>query len=120
MFHRVAVTLATAGAATLLGLATAAQPAQAAPGAPQPVFYTGADLTGAQTVVDTDDTSCHNLGEAALSAVNWSDVDVYAYYNADCQSGLPGQSGDTYFVLGSLHSARFAAPVLSYRVVRNG
>lgn len=112
--------LAVAGAAAALAW-PAATPAGAAEYPGWGIsLYSGADLTGTRTVVDLDDSGCHTLSEAALSAVDVSDADLYAYYNTDCRTGLPGQSGDSYFIVGSLHTAQFPLPVLSYRVVRNG
>ncbi|MCZ9338173.1 hypothetical protein NGM37_10335, partial [Streptomyces sp. TRM76130] len=72
-----------------------------------------------QAVVDLDGTSCHNLSEPALSAVGVSDPDLYVYDNPACRTGLPGRSGDSYFIVGSLHSAEFALSVVSYRVVHD-
>ncbi|GGS55537.1 hypothetical protein AB0E75_13130 [Streptomyces griseoviridis] len=113
------LTTAVLGAATLAGLTVTGQPASATAFPWGISLYTGSGLTGTQTVVDLDDTSCHNLSEPALSAVDVSDSDLYAYYNPDCRTGLPGQSGDSYVIVGSLHSAEFALPVVSYRVVHN-
>lgn len=53
---------------------------------------------------------------AALSAVNIAPVDVEVYYKPGCETGLPGRTGDTYFVLGSLHQANFSFAAVSYRV----
>ncbi|CAL9378570.1 hypothetical protein C1708_06050 [Streptomyces sp. DH-12] len=110
---------AVLGAATLAGLTATDQSASAAAFPWGISLYTGSGLTGTQTVVDLDDTSCHNLSAPALSAVDVSDSDLYAYYNPGCRTGLPGQSGDSYFIVGSLHSAEFPLPVVSYRVVHN-
>ncbi|MFF8593846.1 hypothetical protein ACF061_20830 [Streptomyces sp. NPDC015220] len=105
--------------AVLLGVAAAAQPAAAASYPWGISLCTGSGGTGTRTEVDLNDTSCHDLSEPALSAVDVSDSDLYAYFNADCRTGLPGKSGDAYFIVGSLHSAEFPLPVVSYRVVHN-
>ncbi|MET8564055.1 hypothetical protein ABZV75_27085 [Streptomyces flaveolus] len=110
---------AAAGAITLLTWATATQPASAAPYPWGISLYTGEGLTGTRTVVDLDDTSCHNLSEPALSGVDVSDSDLYAYYDPDCRTGLPGSDGDSCYILGSLHTGEFSLPVVSYRVVHN-
>jgi hypothetical protein len=80
-------------------------------------FFSGKNLTGTRTVVDLEVSSCQNLSRPALSAVNISEADVYVYYNADCRPGLPGTAGDSYFALGSLHSAQFPYAAVSYRVI---
>ncbi|MFE6894435.1 hypothetical protein [Streptomyces sp. NPDC057694] len=119
MAHRISPALAMTGSVVALMCAIAAQPASAADSW-QVAFYTGTGQTGTASVPSLDDTSCHNLNTPALSARNYSDVDIQAYYNADCKTGAPGQGGDGYFALGSLHTANFPYPVVSYRVVHTG
>ncbi|MGK5640244.1 hypothetical protein ACSNOK_18300 [Streptomyces sp. URMC 126] len=111
---------ALSGAALLLGTGLA-RPAAAAdlPHAPVAYFASGADLTGRQTPVDITDTTCRNLSEPALSAVNFTTADIKVYYNRDCRTGLPDRPNDWYYALGSLHWANFAFPALSYQVVRH-
>ena len=106
--------IAASGAALLICAATV-QPAAALPYSGV-AFYTGADRTGTEIPVDLDSTGCENLQAPALSAANFSDDDIEVYYNANCQAGAPGTTGDQYFVLGSLHTSTFPHTAVSYRV----
>ncbi|MFF4737279.1 hypothetical protein ACFY2W_15600 [Streptomyces sp. NPDC001262] len=107
------------GAALLMGLGLA-QPAAATglPHAPVAYFSAGQDLTGRQMPVDISNTTCQNLPEPALSAVNFTAADIEVYCDRDCHTGLPGRPSDLSFGLGSLHQADFPYPALSYKVVR--
>ncbi|MBZ4321809.1 hypothetical protein [Streptomyces huiliensis] len=111
---------ALSGAALLLG-AGLAQPAAAVdfPNAPVAYFAAGKDLTGRQAPVDITDTTCRNLAEPALSAVNLTVADIQVYFDRDCRTGRPGHPSDLSYALGSLHWANFPYPALSYRVVRH-
>jgi hypothetical protein len=112
--HVVVVLAAAVMASVALALPASANGYEAA-------FYTGTSLTGTKTSVDTTAIGqCENLAEPAKSASNITDVDIVVYFNADCQKGAPGQSGDLYFGLGSLSQANFPYPAASYRVVPMG
>ncbi|MFJ4845714.1 MULTISPECIES: hypothetical protein [unclassified Streptomyces] len=100
----------------LLAFAGSVQPAGAAT-SPDAVFYTGAGRSGSAMTADLGSTACQALPRPALSAQNLSGTDIAVYYNPGCRPGIPGSSGDTVFVLGSLHTAGFAFPALSYRVL---
>ncbi|MEU3188624.1 hypothetical protein ABZ707_31175 [Streptomyces sp. NPDC006923] len=108
--------LAGSGAALLVctGLA---QPAAAAVPYPGASFYAAAGQSGTEFPVDLSSTACQTLPQAARSAVNLSGSDIVVYFNPDCAPGTPGSSGDTTYVLGSLHSGDFPFPAVSYRVV---
>ncbi|MGW0925725.1 hypothetical protein ACWD3J_42850 [Streptomyces sp. NPDC002755] len=106
------------GGAAMLAYAAAIQPASASTSS-EASFYTGKQLTGMEISPDLDNYDCHNLPEAALSAVNTSSADIAVYYNTDCRTGWPGVNNDTYFALGSLHWSNFPRPALSYRVLPN-
>jgi len=107
--------VAAAGVAFLASVA-AAQPAAAATSS-EAAFYTGANLTGTKTGVDVGAVGqCRNLARSAKSAVNIEAVDIAVYFNADCRVGAPGQGGDLYYVVGSLHTANFPYGAVSYRV----
>ncbi|MET0134420.1 MAG: hypothetical protein ABW215_12600 [Kibdelosporangium sp.] len=111
--------VAAAGAALLAAVAVA-QPAAAASHPDNDFhasFYTGAGQTGTETPIDIDLVGqCLNLAQPARSAVNIAPVDVEVYFNPDCQQGLPGRTGDTFFMLGSLHWANFPYDAVSYRL----
>ncbi|MFQ6147113.1 hypothetical protein ACLMNJ_29290 [Streptomyces seoulensis] len=122
MFSRRTGRLLTGTAAVgalLSGAAAAGQPAAAASYPWGISLYTGVGETGVKTEVDLNDTSCHNLSVPQLSVVDVSDSDLYAYFNADCRTGEPGKSGDTYWIVGSLHQGDSPFPIVSYRVVHD-
>lgn len=105
-----------AAGVVFLASAVAAQPAMAA-GYPDAAFYTGGNLTGTEKVVDVGAVGqCFNLAQPAKSAVNVAAVDIDVFFNANCQTGAPGRSGDLRFALGSLHTANFPYAAVSYRV----
>lgn len=107
------------GVALLLGTGLS-QPAAAAgfPPVPGASFYTQAGYTGTEMPVDLGRTGCVNLPEEALSGANLSAQDIEVYYNADCKTGAPGEDGDLYFALVSLHTVDFGRyPAVSYRVL---
>ncbi len=78
-------------------------------------FYAGTNLTGTRHEVDLAAEDCVNIAPAR-SASNISSADIEVFFNADCRKGWPGQSGDAYYVLGSLHQADYPFPAVSYRV----
>ncbi|MEU5736555.1 MULTISPECIES: hypothetical protein [Streptomyces] len=107
------VTAAVCGVLVAVGVGLA-QPATAQ--TPDVVFYTGQHQTGTATSVDLTSTECHNLATPAASARNYAAVDVDVFFNTDCRAGAPGTDGDLSFALGSLHTADFPHPALSYRI----
>ncbi|GAA2978473.1 hypothetical protein Sfulv_60180 [Streptomyces fulvorobeus] len=113
--RRTFAAMAASGAAVLA--CTAAAPSASAAVNSGASFFSGKNLTGTRTVVDLHAPGCQNLSQPALSATNMSGADVHVYYNADCQPGLPGRAGDSYFILGSLHSGQFPYAAVSYRVI---
>ncbi len=78
-------------------------------------FYSGTNLTGSRHEVDLTGEDCVNIAPAK-SASNISSADIEVFFNADCQKGWPGQPGDVYYVLGSLHQANYPFAAVSYRV----
>ncbi|ANZ37769.1 hypothetical protein BBK82_18590 [Lentzea guizhouensis] len=78
-------------------------------------FFSGTNLTGVKHEVDLANKGCVNIAPAR-SAGNISSADIEVFFNADCRKGWPGQSGDTYYVLGSLHQATYPFAAVSYRV----
>jgi hypothetical protein len=113
--HRMRAVLTAAAA--LSAVIVVAQPAVADTQGFHVSFYSGADGTGVETPVDLDAIGeCFDLAKPARSAVNIAAVDVDVFYKPGCETGLPGQTGDTYFILGSLHQANFSPAAVSYRV----
>ena len=78
-------------------------------------FYSGAGQTGSEHTVDLANKECVNIAPSR-SASNISSSDIEVFFNANCQKGWPGQAGDTYYVLGSLHQATYPFDAVSYRV----
>ncbi|WP_327365851.1 hypothetical protein [Streptomyces sp. NBC_01217] len=115
IIQRAAVAASLCGAA-MLACTAAAQPAGAVT-YPGVSFYAGVDQTGTEYPVDLTSTGCRTLPQSARSATNLSATDVAVYFNPDCRTGAPGTTGDLYFVLGTLHTATFPYPALSYRVL---
>jgi hypothetical protein len=112
---------ALAAAAALFAVTLAPQAASADTDGFHVSFFSGANGTGTETAVDLDAVGdCVELAQPARSAVNIAAVDVDVYFNAGCETGLPGRTGDTYFVLGSLHQANFPYAAVSYRVRNMG
>ncbi|MFI6097405.1 hypothetical protein ACIA8G_17700 [Lentzea sp. NPDC051213] len=105
--------LISGGLAVLASLALAL-PASAS--GESATFYSGADLSGTKSPVDLANGDCVNLAVPSKSGLNVSSADIEVFYNADCKPGLPGRSGDTYYVLGSLHQGNFSFAAVSYRV----
>ncbi|SMD26348.1 hypothetical protein [Kibdelosporangium aridum] len=110
-------------AATVAALTSAAvaQPAAATAQSDPEYFvslYTGPDLTGTETPISLEITGeCVNLSQPVKSGIDIAPVNLEIYFNADCVKGFPGQPGDIYFILGSLHAGNFPFPAMSYRVV---
>ncbi|GHH58569.1 hypothetical protein [Lentzea cavernae] len=98
---------------TVLASMTLALPAHAS--GERATFYSGARQTGTAHAVDLANKECVNIAPAK-SASNISSSDIEVFFNANCQKGWPGQSGDTYYVLGSLHQATYPFDAVSYRV----
>jgi hypothetical protein len=101
------------------GLAVLASMALALPASAEgehAVLYSGTNLSGTKTPLDLANGECVNLAAPVRSGVNISSKDVDVFFNADCAKGLPGQSGDTYYILGSLHQGTFPFGAVSYRV----
>ncbi|MFS8104872.1 hypothetical protein LFM09_48000 [Lentzea alba] len=78
-------------------------------------FYSGSNLSGSKSPVDLANGECVNVAPVR-SGINISSADIEVFFNADCKTGLPGRSGDTYYVLGSLHQGNFPFAAVSYRV----
>ena len=102
-----------AGGLAAIALTTLALPAHAS--GEHAEFYSGSNLTGTTHQVDLANEDCVNI-DPARSASNISSADIEVFFNADCQKGWPGQTGDTYYVLGSLHQADYPFAAVSYRV----
>lgn len=102
--------------ATLVLAGLGMQPAAAATQA-EAAFYTGTNQTGTEIPVDVNAIGvCHNLSQPALSAANFVAEDIDVFFNPGCVTGAPGQQGGSYYVVGSLHTANFPYPAVSYRV----
>lgn len=108
-------TLIASGLAALAAT-TFALPATAAESGEHAAFYSGTRLSGTKAPVDLTSHQCVNLAQPARSAINISNVAIDVFYNSDCRPGLPGQTGNTHFILDSLGQANFSLPALSYRV----
>ncbi|MGW0420953.1 peptidase inhibitor family I36 protein [Streptomyces sp. NPDC003015] len=111
------IVAATAAGGAALFACTAMAPSASAATDSGVSFFSGKNLTGTRTVADLNASGCQNLSQPALSAMNVSASNVYVYYNANCQPGMPGAAGDSYFALGSLHAGQFPYAAVSYRVV---
>ncbi|GGJ91916.1 hypothetical protein GCM10011583_24260 [Streptomyces camponoticapitis] len=110
-------TAAAVTAGALLGLLGVAPSATASAPVGEASFYTGAQQTGDETAVDLDAVGvCQSLPRSARSAVNLSAQNIDVFFRPGCETGTPAAPGDTYYVLGSLHTAGFPFPALSYRV----
>lgn len=119
--HRTRVVLAAAAALSAAAAVAVAQPASAATQDFYASFYSGANGTGTETPVDIDNLGeCVELPQPAGSAVNIAPVDIDVYFKPGCVTGLPGKTGDNYFILGSLHSGNFPFAAVSYRVRQMG
>ncbi|MFI6082983.1 hypothetical protein ACIBBB_18725 [Streptomyces sp. NPDC051217] len=115
---RLTGTAAAVTAGALLGLLGVAPSAMASAQAGGASFYTGGQQTGDETAVDLDAVGvCRSLPLSARSAVNLSAQDIDVFFRPGCETGTPAAPGDTYYVLGSLHTASFPFPALSYRVL---
>ncbi|MFJ5991983.1 hypothetical protein [Lentzea sp. NPDC092896] len=100
------------------GLAVLASMALALPASAEgehAVLYSGSNLSGTKSAVDLANGECVNVAPVR-SGLNISSANIDVFFNANCAKGLPGQSGDTYYVLGSLHQGNFPFPAVSYRV----
>ncbi|GAA3633124.1 hypothetical protein C8D88_109130 [Lentzea atacamensis] len=100
------------------GLAVLASTALALPASASgenAAFYSGTNLSGTKSPVDLAGGECVNVAPVR-SGINISSADIEVFYNADCRTGLPGGSGDSYYVLGSLHQGNFPFAAVSYRV----
>ncbi|MGW6931142.1 hypothetical protein ACWGE0_13830 [Lentzea sp. NPDC054927] len=101
------------------GLAVLASMALASPASASgenAALYSGSNLSGTKSAVDLANGECVNLASPVRSGINISSANIDVFFNADCKKGLPGQSGDTYYVLGSLHQGNFPFGAVSYRV----
>ena len=105
--------LIAGGLAALASLALA-PPASAA--GENAALYSGSNLSGSKSQVDLASGACVNLASPVRSGLNISSADIDVFYNVDCKPGLPGRSGDSYYVLGSLHQGNFSFAAVSYRV----
>ncbi|MEV4320358.1 hypothetical protein [Actinocrispum sp. NPDC049592] len=81
-------------------------------------FYSGRNLTGTEIPVDYKVVDvCVNVPQRPKSVLNIAPVNVEIYFNPDCAKGRPGQTGDLYYIVGSIHSGDFNGwGVASYRL----
>ncbi|MFD3523911.1 hypothetical protein [Streptomyces sp. NPDC058653] len=114
---RLSGTAAAVTAGALLGLLGVTPSAAASAPTVEASFFTGAQQTGEETAVDLGAVGvCTSLPLSARSAVNLSAQDIDVFFRPGCETGTPAGPGDIHYVLGSLHTASFPFPALSYRV----
>ncbi|MFC0598250.1 hypothetical protein [Streptomyces palmae] len=116
--HGKLAALVTSAAAAAALLTLGAAPQAGAADLPLGVtFYTGSDRTGTAMSADLDEVGvCQELSAPALSYLAISQRNVDVFFNPDCQTGAPGQSGDLYYRTGTFNGGDFPYPALSFRV----
>ncbi|MEV5177885.1 hypothetical protein AB0L10_44390 [Streptomyces flaveolus] len=117
---RIAVLAAAVAGATLMTLGSAAPAgAQDFPGLGLR-FYSGADRTGTELLVDENDVGvCRELPGPQLSYLALTTHYAEVFFNSNCQKGTPGNPSDLYFRTGTFNGGNFPFPALSYRILSN-
>jgi hypothetical protein len=95
-----------AGGLAVLASAALALPASAS--GENAAFFSGTNLSGTKTAVDLASGECVDIAPVR-SGINISSADVDVFYSAGC-------TGDSYYVLGSLHQGNLPFAAVSYRV----